>query len=111
MKSNLYQVGNTQILALQDAVTQAECAELKDLIGRSTAAGMGRVAVDLSEVSFVDSATLEVLLTAAKDCATRGGRLKLVAVSANCQEILRLTDLCGRFEILDSVEEATRKVM
>ena len=111
MKSNLYQVGSTQILAIQEAVTQAECAELNDLIGRATAAGMGRVAIDLSEVPFVDSATLELLLTAAKNCATRGGRLKLVALSANCQEILRLTDLRGRFEVLDSVEEATRRTM
>jgi anti-anti-sigma factor len=64
----------------------------------------------LSEVPFVDSAVLELLLlTSAKDCAAHGGRLKLVAPSTNCQEILRLTDLRNRFEIVDSIEEATRR--
>ena len=111
MKSNLYQMGNTQILALQDAVTQAENAELRDLLGRAMAAGTACVAVDLSEAPFVDSATLELLLATAKDCTARGGRLKLVAPSANCQEILRLTDLRSRFEVLDSVEQATRRVL
>jgi anti-anti-sigma factor len=111
VKSNIYQAGSTQVLAIQEALTQAECAELKDLIGRASATGTGRVSIDLSEVPFVDSATLELLLTAAKDCAARGGRLKLVAPSANCQEILRLTDLRSRFEIVDSVEEATRRVL
>ena len=109
MKSNLYQMGNAHVLALQDAVTQAECAELNDLIGRATAAGGERLAIDLSEVPFLDSAVLELLLSTAKEYAGRGGRLKLVALSANCQEILRLTDLRGRFELVDSVEEATRK--
>lgn len=109
MKSNLYQMGSTQVLAVQEAVTQAECAEMKDLIGRAAAAGSGRVAIDLSEVPFVDSAVLELLLAASKDCTGRGGRLKLVALSPNCQEILRLTDLKSRFDIVESVEEATRK--
>lgn len=109
MKSNLYQVGSTQVLAVADALTQAECAELKDLIGRAAAGGGGRVAVDLSEVPFVDSAVLELLLEASRDCAARGGRLKLVSPSANCVEILRLTDLRSRFEIQGSVEEATRR--
>lgn len=109
MKANLYQAGNAQVLAVQEAVTQAECAELKDLIGRAAAAGNGRVVIDLSEVPFVDSAILELLVASNKDCAARGGRLKLVALSPNCQEILRLTDLKSRFDVADSVEEATRK--
>ncbi len=110
MKSNLYQLGNTHILAVADAITQAECAEVKDLVLRAAAEGAGRVAIDLSEVPFMDSAVLELLLGLSKECASRGGRLKLIAPSPNCQEILRLTDLKTRFEIMGSVEEATRKV-
>lgn len=111
MKCNEYQSGGMQVLAVREAITQTECEELKDLISRASATGTGRVSIDLSEVPFVDSATLELLLTAAKDCAARGGRLKLVAPSPNCQEILRLTDLRNRFDIVDSIEEATRRVL
>lgn len=109
MKSNLYQVGSTHVLAIQEAITQAECAEMKDLLSRAATAGGGKVAVDLSEVPFIDSAVLELLLATNKECVSRGGRLKLVALSPNCQEILRLTDLKTRFEIAASVEEASRK--
>lgn len=110
MKSNLYQVGGTQVLSVQDAVTQAECAEVKDLLSQAVAGGGGRVALDLSEVPFLDSAALEMLLQTNKECVSKGGRLKLVSPSPNCQEILRLTDLKTRFEIAGSVEEASRKV-
>jgi anti-sigma B factor antagonist len=110
VKSNLYQVGSTHVLAVTEAMTQAECAELKDLVARATASGGGKVAIDLSEVPFMDSAVLELLLQLSKDCASRGGRLKLVSPSPNCQEILRLTDLRSRFDVQSSVEEATRKV-
>ncbi|MBI4581247.1 MAG: STAS domain-containing protein [Planctomycetes bacterium] len=111
MKSNLYQISNTHVLALQDAITQVECEELRDLVMRATHGGAGRAAIDLSEVPFLDSAALETLLQLAKDCAARGGRLKLAALSPNCQEILRLTDLRSRFEVHASVEEATRRVL
>lgn len=109
MKSNLYPMGSTHILAIQEAITQAECDELKDLVMRAVASGSGKVGIDLAEVPFMDSAVLELLLAMSKECASRGGRLKLIAPSPNCQEILRLTDLNSRFEIQNSLEEATRK--
>ncbi|HOA72624.1 MAG TPA: STAS domain-containing protein [Phycisphaerae bacterium] len=109
MKANLYQVGSTHVLAVAEAMTHAECAELKDLVTRAMASGSGKIALDLSEVPFMDSAVLELLLQLSKDCAARGGRLKLVSPSPNCQEILRLTDLRSRFDVQSSVEEATRK--
>jgi anti-anti-sigma factor len=111
MKSNLYQVSNTQVLAFQEALTHAECDEMKDLVVRAAGTGAPKLAVDLSEVPFIDSAALELLVQLSKDFAGRGGRLKLVALSNNCEEILRLTDLRSRFEVCTSVEEATRRTM
>lgn len=111
MKANLYQVSNTQVLALQEAVTQAECAELRNIVTEGTGIGTPRLAVDLSEVPFIDSAGLELLLQLSREFAGRGGRLKLVALSSNCEEILRLTDLRSRFDTCASVEEATRRTL
>jgi anti-anti-sigma factor len=91
------------VLAIQEAVTQAECAEIRDLLTRA-AGGTGRVAVDLAEVPFMDSAVLELFLQMNKECSSRGGRLKLMNPSPNCQEILRLTDLSSRFEVQNAPE-------
>lgn len=111
MKTSLYQVSNTQVLALQDAVTQAERTELEDILSQASAGPAPRLAVDLSEVPFIDSAMLELLLQTSRELASRGGRLKLVALSPNCAEILRITDLRSRFEVHGSVEEATRRTL
>ena len=85
MKANLCQVGNTQVLAVQDAVSHAECEELREVVLRATNGGVGRVAVDLSEVPFLDGAALEMLLLLSKECLSRGGRLKLACLSPNCE--------------------------
>jgi len=111
MKANLYQISNTQVVSVQEAITAAECPALKELLLQAATEGAGRVTLDLSEVPFLDSAALELLLQWSKECAARGGRLKLASPSPNCEEILRLTDLRSRFEVHASVEEATRRVL
>ena len=85
MKSSLYQVSNTHVLAIQEAITQAECAELKDLIlqAGTVSGAAARLALDLSEVPFMDSATLELLLQMTKEFGSKGGRLSMVALSPN----------------------------
>lgn len=111
MKAHGYQLGNQSIVAVQDALTHAECAEFRDLVLQAAGTTNGKVVLDFSEMPFVDSAGLELLIELSKECAIRGGRMKLAAPSPNCQEILRLTDLRSRFEVINSVEEATRRGM
>ncbi len=41
----------------------------------------------------------------------RGGRLKLVAVSPTCREILELTGLSGRFQFFEEPNDAARSFL
>lgn len=63
--------------------------------------------IDLSEVTFLDSSGLSVLVSTMKMIATIGGRLKLVIDSPQITTVLQITNLDQVFEISQTVEAAT----
>lgn len=77
-------------------------ARLKDIV----AEGQSRLAVDLSEVSFVDSTGLGTLVSGLKAARKAEGDLRLVAPNSQVQRLLRLTTLDRVFVISDTLETA-----
>ncbi|HEX4125707.1 MAG TPA: STAS domain-containing protein [Tepidisphaeraceae bacterium] len=64
--------------------------------------------MDLTGVDFVDSAGLEMLLASRHRCEERSGQLKLVGLTDNCRQILRLTRLEHKFESHTDLNAALR---
>ncbi len=64
----------------------------------------GLVLVDLSELRFVDSTVLHVLLEAQRSYDTGASRLLLVAPSREVRRTLATAGLDARFEIRDTLE-------
>jgi len=110
MKIGSYQVGRATVVVPREAIVQAEVDDLRHALEQAATPGSGWVVLDLSEVPFIDSAGLELLCEVQQLCIDSRGRLKLAVASDICSEILRLTDLAGRFEAYGSVEEAARSV-
>lgn len=56
----------------------------------------GRIALDLSEVEFIDSSCVEVLLSVQQDLREQGVVLSIAAVSADVRMVLELADVDQR---------------
>lgn len=85
----------------------ASLPRLDDLISqRLTAAALHTVVLDLSEVTFVGCAGLELLLAAQRRAELRGISLCLVTGSRCVDRLLDLTGLADRFTLRESVAEA-----
>ena len=79
--------------------------------GRMRAAGRaGRTVavVDLSDVSFVDSTALGVLVSGVKRLRSAGGDLRLVVTQPRISKVFEITGLNDVFRIYSSAEEAVR---
>lgn len=77
----------------------------------SLRASLGRFALDLSAIPFIDSAGLEALL-AASDAVTDTGRvLKLCGVTDTVREVMDLTELTSAFEFYEDVDSAARSFL
>ena len=111
MKLSSYEIGAALVFAPREAIVHSECAELRAFIAEKALSGSSAHAVmDLADVPFIDSAGLELLCDLKAACAEQGGQFMLACLTDICQEILRLTDLAGRFEIFGSVEEGVKSL-
>jgi anti-sigma B factor antagonist len=64
-----------------------------------------RLALDLSDVGFMDSSSLGMLVTVLKRVRERDGDLRLVGVTGSPMKVFSLTGLDRVFEISDTAED------
>jgi anti-sigma B factor antagonist len=85
---------------LDAAAAPQVLAHLKDAV----ADGKSRLAVDLSDVSFIDSTGLGTLVSGLKAARKAEGDLRLVAPSPQAKRLLRLTTLDRVFVTSDTLD-------
>lgn len=84
--------------------------QLKGEVLRLIGAGSNRLVVDLTRTSFVDSATLGVLLGGLKRLRPKGGEIVLVIADPNIRKIFEITLLDRVFPIVETLPEAIERV-
>ena len=97
---------NTHVVSLGGEVDAVSAPQLgKRLLGLAEQGKKG-VVVDLSEVTFMDSTGIGVLLNALRNLTTRDSQLVLVCPTERVLRPFRITGLIGRLPIVSSREEA-----
>ena len=70
-----------------------------------------RVAVDLSEVDFLASIGIRLLILTAKSIASRGGKMALLNPTSDVKDVLEITGIPAIIPIYDSFESAETVLM
>ena len=70
----------------------------------------GRIVLDLSQLEYISSAGLRVLMIAAKEARARRGKMLAVALQPVVREIFEISRFTLVFEIFDSLQEALSKI-
>ena len=95
-------VGNVTILDVSGNVTLNDGSEqLRDKVRSVLQQGQKYLLVNLSKVSYMDSAGLGELVQAYSTVAKQGGRLKLVSPTKRLQDLLVITKLATVFDSFD----------
>lgn len=82
-------------------------ARLRELIREN----LGRIAIDATALSYVDSHGLESLADAAQELAQGGQGLKLCGASETIKQVIQLTGLGRQFEHFDDINSAVRSFL
>jgi anti-sigma B factor antagonist len=93
------------VLTLKGELDYSECASFRMTIDRILTHSPPATVVDLSELDYLDSSGLGLLLSLSKEYTVLGGRLILVT-NESVDNILDLTRLSGIFSCSSSLEEA-----
>ena len=111
MKLDRQEIGTVEILAPQGVLADDDAEQFSNVLRQRLSSPNPRVAVSLKDVAYMDSVALDGLVAAADTMIDRGSRLKLVAVSPTCREILELTGLAGRFQFFEEPNDAVRSFL
>jgi anti-sigma B factor antagonist len=97
--------GDTTVLSVEGELDLSSAPRLKWALADSQSEGAKHLIVDLSEVTFIDSTALGVLVGAQR-AMDEGLHLAIVCAEENVLRIFELTGLDGMFEILPNLDDA-----
>ena len=96
------------ILTVRGEVDVATSPELRERLFALIETGHKMLIVDLTDVSFVDSTALGVLVSGLKQLRDRDGDLRLVVTQPHIAKVFEITGLTNVFAIYPTVPEAVR---
>lgn len=83
----------------------ASASQLDEALDAAVSAGHTRIAVDLRDVSFMDSTGLRSLITVDRRLNELNGALALVAPGGAARRLLEVAGVTGVLRIVDSIED------
>lgn len=96
----------TTVVSPAGSVDAATAGGLSDHISALVDNGVTQLVADLSQVDYMSSAGLRVLLGAAKGSRAKGGDIRLAAVQPDVQKVLALSGFTSILKIFDHVDAA-----
>ncbi len=98
----------TAVVVLEGEVDIYSAPQFKEALISGIDAGAVNVVVDLSQVTFIDSTALGVLVSGAKRVRPKNGRLDIVCTDENITRIFEITGLDRIFGMYSSRETALK---
>lgn len=94
------------VLAMRGEIDLSSAPRLREALLRLQTGEPSVVVLDLSEVTFLDSTGLGILIGALKRIQTAGGELRLVINRPNLLKVFEITGLTSLFTLCQSRAEA-----
>ena len=103
--------GAIDVVGGGDRISGDRVPDLAAMLDACAKRGQPRVVLDLHGVALVDSAGLELLLSAHEEFQRTGGALKLANPGALCAEVLKVTGVGAKFEVFGDTGSAVRSFL
>lgn len=100
--------GDRTVVKVTGEIDVYTAPALREELQAHQEAGAADLVVDLTEVPFMDSTGLGVLVGSLKRARTTGGSLRLVIDQEKVLKVFRITALTQVFEIYPTLDEALR---
>jgi anti-sigma B factor antagonist len=109
MKIDERTVGDVVVLDLHGKILIGEGDDaLRDAVNRLADAGKSKILLNLADVPYVDSAGLGEIVRTYTTVSKKGGKLKLLNLTAKIRDLLAITKLLTVFETYDSEADAVK---
>jgi anti-anti-sigma factor len=93
-------------LAISGRLDAVSAVEADKEFSKVLDAGHDRLLINLSELNYISSAGLRVLLVVAKRIQQNGGKVVLTALTPNVKEVFEISGFSSIFKIFETDEDA-----
>jgi anti-sigma B factor antagonist len=100
--------GDVLIYFMEKEISISNLEQMKMAFEDAVNRNEKKLLVDLSAVSFIDSAGLNMLMEAHKSLKKINGRLRLCGMNSKIKNVIEITNLHILFEIFDTQEQALK---
>lgn len=109
LKVTSREVEGVSVLALEGRIVLGEeSTQLREKVKGLLSQGKKKIVLNMSNVTFIDSAGLGTLVAAHSSAKTQGAALKLCHLGSKFQEVLQITKLVTVFDVEKTEAEAIR---
>ncbi len=98
MELNVSQSADKATLTISGKLSVATSPDLEAAV-RGLPEEVANVDMDLTDLEYISSAGLRVLVATEKQCASRGGKMRLLHPNAEVSEVFDMTGLADVFTI------------
>ena len=98
--------GDTLVFRLRGSLDLATAPTVRAALNDATDNDSHHIIVDLTQLEFLDSTGLGVLIGAHRRAAEHGGSLRLIVHDGPIARLLHITGLIGVFAVYHSLEDA-----
>jgi anti-sigma B factor antagonist len=100
-------IGDVTVLTLKGRLVLTEAEEsFREHVEALIARGRLKLVMDMTRVSYIDSAGLGMLVAKYVSAQRRGGDIRLSNLTARSEHVIDITRLSRVFKVFDSVDEA-----
>lgn len=110
MKLKQTRRGTSTIISIHGSLVNEELSKLNDAIEESLRSGTPNIVLELSEVPYIDSAGLELLLDLVSRLGKLGGDIRLAALNEVCLEIFSATRMDNFYNPFGDADSALRSM-
>ncbi len=98
--------GGALVFKLRGSLDLATAPTVRAALSEATEKGSNDLIVDLTQIEFLDSTGLGVLIGAHRRAAERGGAFRLIVNDGPISRLLNITGLIAVFCVYHSIEDA-----
>ena len=107
VKVTIQEVEGVSVVGLNGRIVLGEeSGALREAVRDLLARGKKKVVLDMSNVTYIDSAGLGILVAAYVSAKTNGASIRLCALGQKFHEVLQITRLLTIFEVYDTAAAA-----
>jgi anti-sigma B factor antagonist len=107
VKITFQEVSGVSVIGLNGRIVLGqESSALRDAVKQLVADGKKKIVLDMSNVSYIDSAGLGILVASYVSAKTQGASIRLSSLGNKFREIMQITRLFTIFDIYDSTAAA-----